>query len=47
MKGISFGTVVAAAIASTSFFVNQVAADIDPIVIEGSKFFYKTSGTQL
>lgn len=24
-----------------------VAADLDPIVIKGSKFFYKTNGTQL
>ena len=26
---------------------SAVAADVDPIIIKGSKFFYKTNGTQL
>ena len=42
MKG--FG---AAAIAATSLFVSSAIAAVDPIVIKGSKFFYKTNGTQL
>ncbi|KAI4751279.1 hypothetical protein E4T52_16271 [Aureobasidium sp. EXF-3400] len=42
MKG--FG--VATAIAAASMLVSKVAADVDPIVIKGSKFFYKTNGTQ-
>jgi cell division septation protein DedD len=40
MKG--FGTAAAAA----ALFVSSVSAAIDPIVIKGSKFFYKTNGTQ-
>jgi 1,3-beta-glucanosyltransferase GAS1 len=27
-------------------FMALVKADLDPIVIKGSKFFYKTNGTQ-
>ena len=42
MKG--FG---AAAIAATSLFVSAAVADVDPIVIKGSKFFYGGNGTQL
>ncbi|KAK5130807.1 hypothetical protein LTR08_001641 [Meristemomyces frigidus] len=38
----TFGAVVAA----TSLLVSAVVADVDPIVIKGSKFFYKTNGTQ-
>lgn len=48
MKGFSFGAVAAAAIAGTSMLIGRAAAaDVDPIVIKGSKFFYKTNGTQL
>lgn len=43
MKG--FG-VTAAAVAA-SFVSSAVAQSVDPIVIKGSKFFYKTNGTQL
>lgn len=42
MKGFSFG----AAIAATSLFISSAFADVDPIVIKGSKFFYKSNGTQ-
>ena len=34
------------AIAATALFASAVNADPDPIVIKGSKFFYKTNGTQ-
>jgi hypothetical protein len=34
------------AAAATALFVSSVSAQIDPIVIKGSKFFYKTNGTQ-
>ncbi|KAH0279172.1 carbohydrate-binding module family 43 protein, partial [Aureobasidium melanogenum] len=37
---------VAFVMAAASILVPKVAADIDPIVIKGSKFFYKTNGTQ-
>ena len=47
MRGLGAASVTAAAIAATSFFVSTVVADVDPIVIKGSKFFYKTNGTQL
>ncbi|KAF2803770.1 uncharacterized protein BDZ99DRAFT_426556 [Mytilinidion resinicola] len=40
MKG--FGIAAAAA----ALFVSSASAAIDPIVIKGSKFFYKTNGTQ-
>ncbi|KAK5151715.1 hypothetical protein LTR04_006558 [Oleoguttula sp. CCFEE 6159] len=44
MKGFSFAST---AIATASLFASSVvAADVDPIVIKGSKFFYKTNGTQ-
>lgn len=43
MKG--FG--VAAALTAAGLFAKTVLADVDPIVIKGSKFFYKTNGTQL
>ncbi|KAH9819854.1 Glucanosyltransferase [Teratosphaeria destructans] len=32
--------------ALTATFVSAALADVDPIVIKGSKFFYKTNGTQ-
>ena len=35
-----------AAVAAISFLASTVAADVDPIVIKGSKFFYKTNGTE-
>jgi len=47
MRGFGTASAAAAVIAATSFFVSTVVADVDPIVIKGSKFFYKTNGTQL
>jgi hypothetical protein len=38
------GLAVAAGI--TALFARSALADVDPIVIKGSKFFYKTNGTQ-
>lgn len=32
--------------AAAILFATQIAADLDPIVIKGSKFFYKTNGTE-
>ena len=40
MKSLS---IVAAA---ATLFASAALADVDPIVIKGSKFFYKTNGTQ-
>ena len=37
----------AALLATTSLFAGSFAASIDPIIIKGSKFFYKNSGAQL
>ena len=31
---------------AATLFAQAVLADVDPIVIKGSKFFYKTNGTQ-
>lgn len=42
MKG--FG--IASALTAASLLVSSVNAAVDPIVISGSKFFYKTNGTQ-
>lgn len=50
MRGFGLGAATAAAIATTSLFMGAVVAqntEVDPIVIKGSKFFYKTNGTQL
>jgi hypothetical protein len=50
MRGFGAGAATAAVIAATSFLVSNVVAQttsVDPIVIKGSKFFYKTNGTQL
>ena len=39
---------VASAAAAVSLLASTVSAQtVDPIVISGSKFFYKTNGTQL
>ncbi|KAF2717655.1 carbohydrate-binding module family 43 protein [Polychaeton citri CBS 116435] len=46
MRGFGFASAAAVAISAASFFIGHVAADVDPIVIKGSKFFYKTNGTQ-
>ena len=43
MKGFTTALAAAGLFASTAF----AAATVDPIVIKGSKFFYKTNGTQL
>ena len=47
MKGftIASSAIAAASIISGAFAQNN--NPIDPIVIKGSKFFYKTNGTQL
>jgi hypothetical protein len=34
------------AAAATALFTTALA-DVDPIIIKGTKFFYKTNGTQL
>lgn len=47
MRGFGVATAAVSAIAGLSLFVSTVVADVDPIVIKGSKFFYKTNGTQL
>nr|POE48800.1 1,3-beta-glucanosyltransferase [Quercus suber] len=46
MRGFGVASATAAVIAATSLFVSTVVADVDPIIIKGSKFFYKTNGTQ-
>jgi hypothetical protein len=33
--------------AAAALFAATAVADVDPIVIKGSKFFYKSNGTQL
>jgi len=38
---------LASTAAAVSLLASTVAAQVDPIVISGSKFFYKTNGTQL
>jgi len=40
MKGFTFTAAATALLASTA------SAAVDPIVIKGSKFFYKSNGTQ-
>jgi hypothetical protein len=49
MKGFSITSALAAAsmLASTTFAAAATSSGVDPIVIKGSKFFYKTNGTQL
>nr|POE48803.1 1,3-beta-glucanosyltransferase [Quercus suber] len=46
MRGFGVASATAAVIAATSLFVSNVVADVDPIVIKGSKFFYQSNGTQ-
>ena len=41
----SFTSVFRAAVVA-SIIASSIAADLDPIIIQGSKFFYKTNGTQ-
>jgi hypothetical protein len=36
-----------AAAAAASMLVGRAVADVPPIVIKGSKFFYSNNGTQL
>jgi 1,3-beta-glucanosyltransferase GAS1 len=39
--------VLSTAFAAASLFASSaLAQDVDPIIIKGSKFFYKTNGTQ-
>lgn len=33
--------------AMACLFTSVISQNVDPIVIKGSKFFYKTNGTQL
>ena len=40
MKGFTYAAAATALLASTA------SAAVDPIIIKGSKFFYKTNGTQ-
>jgi hypothetical protein len=40
------GFKLTSALAAASLFASSVVADVDPIVIKGSKFFYKTNGTE-
>ena len=40
MKGFTYTA------AATALLVSTASAAVDPIVIKGSKFFYKTNGTQ-
>ncbi|KAH0543972.1 hypothetical protein FGG08_001739 [Glutinoglossum americanum] len=42
MKGYGFASGIVAALS----LLSTAAADVDPIVIKGSKFFYKTNGTE-
>ncbi|KAI9670084.1 MAG: 1,3-beta-glucanosyltransferase gas1 [Trizodia sp. TS-e1964] len=37
---------IASALLAATSFITSVAADVDPIVIKGSKFFYSGNGTQ-
>lgn len=46
MRTFGFVSVAASAIAALSLLTSTVLADVDPIVIKGSKFFYQTNGTQ-
>jgi hypothetical protein len=34
-------------LAASALFAATALAQVDPIVIKGNKFFYKTNGTQL
>ena len=48
MKGFSLAsTAVALASIASTVVAAQNKNPVDPIVIKGSKFFYKTNGTQL
>lgn len=46
MKSFAYAAPVAAALVG-SLFGTVTAQSVDPIVIKGTKFFYKTNGTQL
>lgn len=46
MKSFSITSAAATALAGAALFVSSVAADVDPIVIKGSHFFYKTNGSE-
>jgi hypothetical protein len=41
----TFGA-VSTALAAATLFASSVYGQVDPIVIKGSKFFYKTNGTE-
>jgi len=43
MKSFGF---ISTAVATATIFATSVYAQVDPIVIKGSKFFYKTNGTE-
>ncbi|OBT69071.1 hypothetical protein VE03_01270 [Pseudogymnoascus sp. 23342-1-I1] len=46
MKSFSLASAAATAFAGAALLVSSVKADVDPIVIKGSHFFYKTNGTE-
>ncbi|KFY75751.1 hypothetical protein V499_04307 [Pseudogymnoascus sp. VKM F-103] len=46
MKSYSLASAAATAFAGAALLVSSVKADVDPIVIKGSHFFYKTNGTE-
>jgi hypothetical protein len=45
MRSFTYASAAAATIAAT--ITGVAAADLPPIVIKGSKFFYENNGTQL
>ncbi|OBT90865.1 hypothetical protein VE02_00453 [Pseudogymnoascus sp. 03VT05] len=46
MKSYSLASAAATAFAGAALLVSSVKASVDPIVIKGSHFFYKTNGTE-
>lgn len=46
MRSFSIASAAATAFAGAALLVSSVKADVDPIVIKGSHFFYKTNGTE-
>jgi len=46
MKSFGIASVTAAVLGSAALFASSVKADVDPIIISGSHFFYKTNGSE-
>jgi hypothetical protein len=42
MRGLN----ILSGLVATTLFASSVLADLDPIIVKGSKFFFKTNGTQ-